>query len=87
MLSTHASRRQIIQSRRLSQRRASRTVAPEDLIFLIRTDRAKVNRLKTYLSWKDVRKNAKDSEGGEAGEEDAGESALTECIDSARMSA
>lgn len=34
------------------------------MIFLIRYDRAKVNRLRTYLSWKDVRKNAKDS-GGE----------------------
>ncbi|CDS00686.1 related to SPT3-general transcriptional adaptor or co-activator [Sporisorium scitamineum] len=51
----------IIQSRRLSQRRASKYLSPEDLIFLIRYDRAKVNRLRTYLSWKDVRKNAKDS--------------------------
>ncbi|PWN42142.1 TFIID-18kDa-domain-containing protein [Ceraceosorus guamensis] len=56
----------IIQSRALSQRRGSRFVNAEDLIFLIRDDRAKVNRLKTYLSWKDVRKNAKDSEGGDA---------------------
>ncbi|GAK62563.1 TFIID-domain-containing protein [Moesziomyces antarcticus] len=51
----------IIQSRRLAQRRASKYLSPEDLIFLIRYDRAKVNRLRTYLSWKDVRKNAKDS--------------------------
>ncbi|TKY90140.1 hypothetical protein EX895_000138 [Sporisorium graminicola] len=51
----------IIQSRRLSQRRASKYLSSEDLIFLIRYDRAKVNRLRTYLSWKDVRKNAKDS--------------------------
>lgn len=51
----------IVQSRRLSQRRASKYLSPEDLIFLIRYDRAKVNRLRTYLSWKDVRKNAKDS--------------------------
>ena len=51
----------IIQSRRLSQRRGSKYLSPEDLIFLIRYDRAKVNRLRTYLSWKDVRKNAKDS--------------------------
>lgn len=56
----------IMQSRALSQRRGSRFVNAEDLIFLIRDDRAKVNRLKTYLSWKDVRKNAKDSEGGDA---------------------
>ncbi|WFD43084.1 Transcription initiation protein spt3 [Malassezia psittaci] len=40
---------------------------PEDLIFLIRYDRAKVNRLRTYLSWKDVRKNAKDSGGDASG--------------------
>lgn len=38
----------------------------EDLIFLIRHDRSKVNRLKTYLGWKDVRKRAReDGEGGE----------------------
>lgn len=35
----------------------------EDLIFLIRHDRAKVNRLRSFLSWKDVRKNAKDASG------------------------
>ncbi|PWN50024.1 TFIID-18kDa-domain-containing protein [Violaceomyces palustris] len=56
----------IIQSRRLAQRRGSRFLAPEDLIFLIRYDRAKVNRLRNYLSWKDVRKNAKDSGDGAA---------------------
>jgi transcription initiation protein SPT3 len=37
------------------------------MIFLIRYDRGKVNRLRTYLSWKDVRKNAKDSGGDAAG--------------------
>lgn len=50
----------------MANRRGSRYLSPEDLIFLIRYDRAKVNRLRTYLSWKDVRKNAKDS-GGDAG--------------------
>lgn len=34
--------------------------ATEDLIFLIRHDRAKVNRLRTYLGWKDVRKKARE---------------------------
>jgi hypothetical protein len=47
------------------------------VIFLIRDDRGKVNRLRTYLSWKDVRKKAKDDESGEAGADvdidDAGE--------------
>jgi len=33
-----------------------------DLFFQIRHDRAKVSRLKTFLSWKDVRKTAKDSD-------------------------
>jgi transcription initiation protein SPT3 len=31
---------------------------------LIRDDRGKVNRLRTYLSWKDVRKKAKDDDDG-----------------------
>jgi transcription initiation protein SPT3 len=44
-------------------------MSAEDLIFLIRYDHAKVNRLKTYLSWKDVRKNAKDTGGNDAAEE------------------
>ncbi|CDZ97838.1 Histone acetyltransferase PCAF/SAGA, subunit SUPT3H/SPT3 [Phaffia rhodozyma] len=55
-----------IRARQIAARRGSRNLAAEDLIFLIRDDRAKVNRLRTYLSWKDVRKNAKDS-GGDAG--------------------
>jgi transcription initiation protein SPT3 len=57
----------------LAARRGVRTISTDDLIFLIRHDRAKVSRLRTFLSWKDVRKSAKDSEekggggGGEAG--------------------
>lgn len=54
----------LYQATALALRRGSRAIAPEDLIFLIRHDKAKVNRLRTYLSWKDVRKNAKDQEGG-----------------------
>lgn len=41
-------------------------MSAEDLIFLIRHDRGKVNRLRTFLSWKEVRKHAKDS-GGDGG--------------------
>ena len=37
-----------------------RSISTDDLIFLIRHDKAKVSRLKTFLSWKDVRKNVKD---------------------------
>ncbi|KAH9077140.1 TFIID-domain-containing protein [Lactarius deliciosus] len=51
----------IIQARALANRRNARYLSAEDLIFLIRHDRAKVNRLRTYLSWKEVRKHAKDS--------------------------
>lgn len=39
-----------------------RSISTDDLIFLIRHDKAKVSRLKTFLSWKDVRKNVKDSD-------------------------
>ncbi|KAI0364588.1 TFIID-18kDa-domain-containing protein [Pilatotrama ljubarskyi] len=56
----------ILQARALATRRGARYLSAEDLIFLIRHDRAKVNRLRTYLSWKDVRKHAKDS-GGDGG--------------------
>jgi transcription initiation protein SPT3 len=49
-------------------RRGSKSIATDDLIFLIRHDQAKVSRLRTFLSWKDVRKNVRDSDdkGGEA---------------------
>ncbi|RUP47890.1 hypothetical protein BC936DRAFT_145202 [Jimgerdemannia flammicorona] len=43
-------------------------MSAEDLIFLIRHDRAKVNRLRSFLSWKDVRKSAKDSSGDQVEE-------------------
>lgn len=47
-----------------SQRRGSRFVTAEDLMFLIRQDPQKVHRLKLFLSWKDVRKDAR--KGGKA---------------------
>ncbi|KAG2748378.1 TFIID-18kDa-domain-containing protein [Suillus brevipes Sb2] len=56
----------ILQARLHANRRGVRYITAEDLIFLIRHDRSKVNRLRTYLSWKDVRKHAKDS-GGDGG--------------------
>ncbi|WRT63385.1 uncharacterized protein IL334_000290 [Kwoniella shivajii] len=52
----------ITRARLLTHLRSSRFLSAEDLIFLIRDDRGKVNRLRTYLSWKDVRKRAKDEE-------------------------
>ncbi|KAH7876446.1 transcription initiation factor IID, 18kD subunit-domain-containing protein [Lentinula edodes] len=57
----------IIQARGLAIRRGARYLSAEDLIFLIRHDRGKVNRLRTYLSWKDVRKHAKDSDNAAGG--------------------
>ncbi|PPQ69257.1 hypothetical protein CVT26_003669 [Gymnopilus dilepis] len=53
----------IVQAHALARRRGARYLSAEDLIFLVRHDRGKVNRLRTYLSWKDVRKHAKDSGG------------------------
>ncbi|KAK6461314.1 transcription initiation factor IID, 18kD subunit-domain-containing protein [Scheffersomyces coipomensis] len=54
----------LLQATRTASTRGTKSIAPEDVIFLIRHDKAKVNRLRTYLSWKDVRKNAKDQESG-----------------------
>ena len=54
----------LLQATKTASSRGSKSIAPEDVIFLIRHDKAKVNRLRTYSSWKDVRKNAKDQEGG-----------------------
>lgn len=66
---------QIMQAHALATRRGARHPSTEDLMFLIRHDRAKVNRLRTYLSWKDVRKHAKEQDAKEqdAKDQDAGE--------------
>ncbi|KAJ1974526.1 Transcription initiation protein spt3 [Dimargaris xerosporica] len=57
----------IIMAAAVAQNRGGRFMTAEDLIFLIRHDKSKVARLKTYLSWKEVRKNVKDSGGGPEG--------------------
>lgn len=46
-------------------RRGARSIAPEDLLFLLRRDVNRSARLKEFLSWKDVRKNAKATGGSE----------------------
>ncbi|KAF8322152.1 TFIID-domain-containing protein, partial [Clavulina sp. PMI_390] len=61
----------VIQARQLSAKRGARHISPEDLIFIIRDDRAKVNRLRTYMSWKEVRKNAKEPGDGKADVDEA----------------
>lgn len=53
-------------------RRGTRSVSPEDLLFLLRHDVNRSARLKEFLSWKDVRKNAKATGGGEMGGTDGG---------------
>lgn len=54
----------LLQANKTAHNRGSKSILPEDVIFLIRHDKAKVNRLRTYLSWKDLRKNAKDQDAG-----------------------
>ncbi|KAI9768654.1 MAG: Transcription initiation protein spt3 [Geoglossum umbratile] len=68
----------LVQCTAQAGRRGSRSISTDDLIFLIRHDRAKVSRLRTFLSWKDVRKNVKDSDdkgGGDAADFAGGEDA------------
>ncbi|SCW02870.1 LAFE_0F16094g1_1 [Lachancea fermentati] len=62
----------LLQANKTAHSRASKSIMPEDVIFLIRHDRAKVNRLRTYLSWKDLRKNAKDQDANSAAAAGAG---------------
>jgi transcription initiation protein SPT3 len=57
----------------LANRRGSKSISIVDLIYQIRHNAPKVSRLKTFLSWKDVRKNVKDSDdkgGGDADVQD-----------------
>src|SRR4051794_35181136 len=53
---------QLIQATAQAARRGHRAISTDDLIFLIRHDKAKVSRLRNYLSWKEVRKTAKDQD-------------------------
>lgn len=62
----------LLQATKTAQARNSKTILPEDVIFLIRHDKAKVNRLRTYLLWKDLRKNAKDQDPAAAGSNPGG---------------
>lgn len=57
----------LVQARSQSLKRGARSISAEDLIFFIRHDRTRVNRLLQYLSWKDVRRHAKDSNDGTGG--------------------
>jgi len=67
---------QLKKSTETATRRGSRTITHADLFFLIRHDKAKTARLKTFLSWKDVRKTARDSDDKGADAADAADDAL-----------
>jgi transcription initiation protein SPT3 len=54
--------RKISQAKAHAMRRGQKNFKAEDLVFILRHDRDKVNRLRTYLSWKDVRKHAKETD-------------------------
>lgn len=58
----------------LANRRGSRSISTDDLMMLIRHDRAKISRLRHFLQWKDVRRSVKDSDdkGGDGGADVAG---------------
>ena len=74
---------QLVQATSLANRRGVKSISTSDLIFLIRHDKAKVSRLKTFLSWKDVRKNVKDSDdkgGGDAGDVDFDDVSDLSCV-------
>ena len=43
-------------------RRGNKIIAVEDLLFCVRKDRGKLARLRSYVSWKDVRIKAKESQ-------------------------
>ncbi|KAI9888464.1 MAG: Transcription initiation protein spt3 [Vezdaea aestivalis] len=52
----------LTQCHNLAIRRGVRTISTDDLFFVIRHNKGKVARLQSFLTWKDVRKNVKDSE-------------------------
>jgi len=63
----------MVQASEPASLRGSKTIGPEDLIFLVRHEPAKVSRLKEFLSWKEVRKNVKTTEPSESFEPGAPE--------------
>lgn len=70
----------------ITSRRGGRNISPEDLLFLLRHDVNRSARLKEFLSWKDVRKNAKatttgsSNSGSSGGGVGAGEGNLTNSL-------
>ncbi|KAJ3110442.1 Transcription initiation protein spt3 [Phlyctochytrium bullatum] len=62
----------IVQAVAQAHKRGSKHLSAEDLIFLIRHDRKKTNRLRTFLSWKEVRKIKDKGAGTEVADADEG---------------
>ena len=54
---------QLAKAVQISVNRGSKHLSGEDFIFLMKKDTLKVNRMRAFLSWKDVRKDAKDERG------------------------
>ncbi|PRT55602.1 SAGA complex subunit spt3 [Wickerhamiella sorbophila] len=57
----------VSQGMALARKRGVRAINVEDVMFLLRHDVAKVKRLANYLSWKDLRKNAREQDGNSGG--------------------
>lgn len=51
--------RQILKAAMVAQRRGSKSISQDDMMFVIRLDTSKLRRLREFINWKDVRKNAK----------------------------
>lgn len=49
----------ITQATKIASTRGSRFIQSEDLMFLIRKESSRLNRLKEFSGWKEIRKNAK----------------------------
>ena len=52
----------------LATRRGSRSISTDDLMMLIRHDKAKISRLRHFLQWKDVRRSVKDNSDDKGGD-------------------
>lgn len=66
----------MIQATQIVQKKGSRSISADDLIFLLRHDSSKVSRLREFLSWRDVRKNVKTEEADVLDEDDEKEAKL-----------
>lgn len=56
----------------VANRAGTRSIGVDHLLFLIRSDKPKIARVRNFLSWKDVRKNVKDSDDKGPGDGDLG---------------